>query len=44
LIRANAARELVSAGELSPETAFFLTWFPPEEVERASTAPHARNH
>jgi hypothetical protein len=42
--RAAAARELVRAGELSPSTALFLTCFPTEEVEQASTAPHARQH
>jgi hypothetical protein len=38
-VRAAAAVRLVAAGELSPETALFLTVWPPGEVEQASATP-----
>jgi hypothetical protein len=39
--RAAAAIRLVAAGEIAPETALFLTVWPPDDVEQAS-APRPR--
>lgn len=42
LRRAAAARELIRAGELTPETGLFLVVFPSPDLERASRTPRSR--